>query len=226
MFRTILSVAVLVTAVGALGLLSRASDRPGGDAPTRAQPHVLTDPVDSLPAASPEEGVVEEPSVYLEEPGGSPLSIEQEFLTIERDLHARDESCRIAEEILREGDLHGLQALFSAYARTRDPRVRAGVLKAVRRSKPPSAGLHWSWLESCCPGGAEVVAAAVGIRVGLGRHGACFWLARTEEVKAQRGLIDAILEGLSQKEAAELADWCSRGQMTPGIERLLEVLEE
>ncbi|GEM_PF-4205501 len=226
MFRTILSVVVLLTFVGALGLLSRASERPGGDPPAPAEPRLLTDPVDPLPSAAPEEGAGEAPSVCLEEPEGPPPPIEQRFLAIEQDLHARDEACRIAEGVLREGALHDLQALFAAYARTRDPRIRAGVLRAVRRSNPPSAGLHWGWLEASCPAGAEAVAAGVGIRAGLGRHGACIWLAREEDVKAQRGLIDAILEGLTQDEARELAGWCSRGQMTPGIERLLELLEE
>ncbi len=98
-------------------------------------------------------------SRHLEEPEGPPLEIEQRFLAIEQDLHARDESCRIAE----------------------------GVLRAVRRTKPPAAGLHWGWLEASCPVGAEVDAAGVGIRAGLGRHGACFWLVRTDDVKAQRG---------------------------------------
>ncbi len=228
MFRTILSVVVLVTFVGALGLLSRASERPAGEPPASREPRVQADLVDPLPSVAPkkEEGAVEPSTVYLEEPEGPPLSIEQQFLAIEQDLHARDVACRIAEEVLRGGDLRDLQALFAAYGRTRDPRVRAGVLRAVRRTKPPSAGLHWGWLESSCPIGAEVIAAGVGIRAGLGRYGACMWLSRADEVKAQRGLIDGILEGLTQDEAAELAEWCAKGQMTPGIERLLEHLEE
>ncbi len=230
MVRTILLVLVLVTALSAVSLLSRASERTGGTVPpSREVAHLLVDPLEGLPDAAPRGEKKERDHDLPPAPDdheAPPQPIEQRFLAIEQDLRAREESCRIAEQVLRDGELEDLRALFTACARTRDPRIRAGVLRAVRLAPPRREGIDWPLLERLCSPGAEGVAARIGIRAGLGRHGACLWLARLEDATAQRNVIDAIVEGLTAREAEDLATWCRRAPLAPGVERLLMHLED
>lgn len=225
MVRSLMFVAVLLTALGAIGHLIRASERGLDLSPTPAPPVLLAEPERPLPSVE-SRARTESEEVYLEEPSGPPLSIEDRFRALEQDLKARDEACRIAEEVLGAGELRGIWGLLSAYAATRDPRIRAGILRGARRTKVPPEGMHWGWFASVCPPGAEALAATVAIRAGLGRHGACRWLAREDKVEAQRGIIDAILDGLTAEESAELVAWCSSAPPAPGIERLLTILRE
>lgn len=231
MVRVLLSALVLASALGSLAVLTRASERSGVGPPTQAPARPMRSPVKPLLSAEPVEPV-EEPiddasiPAHGEEPEGPPPPIRERFSRAELGPRAREEACRVAEEVIREADLEGLKELFAAYAATRDPRVRAGILMAVRVTPAPREGIDWVWLESTCPPGGEAVAARMGIRAGLGRHGACLWLARLDDAARQRGVIDAILDGLEAEDASSLADWCAHLPPSAGVRRLVEVLEE